>query len=72
MKDHEAYPLVASASGNGPWLEDTQGRRFIDAISSWWTNLFGHANPRINQAIVQQLQSIENVMLAGFTHRPVV
>ncbi|MBU3726959.1 MAG: adenosylmethionine--8-amino-7-oxononanoate transaminase [Polynucleobacter sp.] len=72
MKDHEAYPLIAIASGNGPWLEDTQGRRFIDAISSWWTNLFGHANPRINQAIVQQLQSIEHVMLAGFTHQPVV
>lgn len=72
MKDHEAYPLIAIASGKGAWLEDTQGRRFIDAISSWWTNIFGHANPRINQAITQQLNSIEHVMLAGFTHQPVV
>ncbi len=72
MKDHEAYPLIAIASGKGAWLEDTQGQRFIDAISSWWTNIFGHANPRINQAITQQLNSIEHVMLAGFTHQPVV
>lgn len=72
MKDHEAYPLIAIASGKGAWLEDTQGRRFIDAISSWWTNLFGHANPRINQPIVDQLNTIEHVMLAGFTHQPVV
>lgn len=72
MKDHEAYPLIAIASGQGPWLEDAQGRRFLDAISSWWTNLFGHANPRINQAITEQLKTIEHVMLAGFTHQPVV
>ncbi len=72
MKDHEAYPLIAITSGQGAWLQDVQGRRFIDAISSWWTNLFGHANPRINQAIVEQLNRIEHVMLAGFTHQPVV
>jgi adenosylmethionine-8-amino-7-oxononanoate aminotransferase len=72
MKDHEAYPLIAITSGKGAWLCDDQGRRFIDGISSWWTNLFGHANPRINQAITEQLNRIEHVMLAGFTHQPVV
>ena len=72
MKDHEAYPLIAITSGKGAWLHDAQGRRFIDAISSWWTNLFGHANPRINQAIAEQLNRIEHVMLAGFTHQPVI
>ena len=72
MKDHEAYPLIAITSGKGAWLHDAQGRRFIDAISSWWTNLFGHANPRINHAITEQLNRIEHVMLAGFTHQPVV
>ncbi|MEN9944789.1 MAG: hypothetical protein RLY18_747 [Pseudomonadota bacterium] len=72
MKDHEAYPLIAITSGQGAWLNDDQGRRFIDGISSWWTNLFGHANPRINQAISEQLNRIEHVMLAGFTHQPVI
>jgi adenosylmethionine-8-amino-7-oxononanoate aminotransferase len=72
MKDHETYPLIAITSGKGAWLCDDQGRRFIDGISSWWTNLFGHANPRINQAIADQLHRIEHVMLAGFTHQPVV
>lgn len=72
MKDHEAYPLIAITSGKGAWLHDAQGRQFIDAISSWWTNLFGHANLRINQAITEQLNRIEHVMLAGFTHQPVV
>jgi adenosylmethionine-8-amino-7-oxononanoate aminotransferase len=72
MKDHEAYPLIAITSGKGAWLHDAQGRRFIDAISSWWTNLFGHANPRINQAIAEQLNRIEHVMLAGFTHQSVI
>jgi adenosylmethionine-8-amino-7-oxononanoate aminotransferase len=72
MKDHEAYPLVAIAHGKGAWLVNTEGHRFIDCISSWWTNLFGHANPKINQAIIEQLGTIEHVMLAGFTHQPVV
>ena len=52
MKHHEAYPLVAIHHGEGPWLIDAAGNRFLDCISSWWTNLFGHANPKINQAII--------------------
>jgi adenosylmethionine-8-amino-7-oxononanoate aminotransferase len=72
MKQLEAAPPLAIARGEGPWLIDTEGRRYLDAISSWWVNLFGHCNSRINAAIVDQLGKIEHVMLAGATHEPVV
>ena len=65
-------PLVPIARGQGAWLVDFDGRRYLDGISSWWTNLFGHANPRINAALRDQLETLEHVMLAGFTHQPVV
>ena len=65
-------PLVPIARGNGPWLYEFEGRRYLDGISSWWTNLFGHANPRINAALKAQLETLDHVMLAGFTHQPVV
>lgn len=72
MKQHETHPLVPVVRGKGVWLYDTGGKRYLDAISSWWVNLFGHANPVINAAIRDQLEKIEHVMLAGFTHEPVV
>ena len=72
MKHLERTPPLAIARGEGPWLIDPEGRRYLDAISSWWVNLFGHANPRINAAIIDQLQKIEHVILAGCTHAPVV
>jgi len=72
MKQLEAAPPLAIARGEGPWLIDVDGRRYLDAISSWWVNLFGHCNPRINAAITDQLGKIEHVMLAGATHAPVV
>ncbi len=72
MKQLEAAPPLPIARGEGPWLIDYDGRRYLDAISSWWVNLFGHANPRINAAIVDQLSRIEHVILAGCTHAPVV
>jgi adenosylmethionine-8-amino-7-oxononanoate aminotransferase len=72
MKQLEATPPLAIARGEGAWLIDTEGRRYFDAISSWWVNLFGHCNPRINAAITDQLGKIEHVMLAGATHAPVV
>jgi adenosylmethionine-8-amino-7-oxononanoate aminotransferase len=72
MKQHESLPLVPIARGEGVWLYDFDGRRYLDAISSWWVNLFGHANPRINAALIAQLGQLEHVMLAGFTHEPVV
>ena len=72
MKQHETYPLVPVVRGKGVWLYDAGGKCYLDAISSWWVNLFGHANPVINAAISDQLEKIEHVMLAGFTHEPVV
>jgi adenosylmethionine---8-amino-7-oxononanoate aminotransferase len=72
MKQHEQLPLIPISSGDGMWLIDVEGKRYLDAVSSWWVNLFGHNNPRIKEAIKQQLDSLEHVMLAGFTHEPVV
>jgi adenosylmethionine-8-amino-7-oxononanoate aminotransferase len=72
MKDHEWLPLIPIKSAQGVWLEDFEGNRYLDAISSWWVNLFGHCNPRINQRIKAQLDQLEHVILAGFTHEPVI
>jgi len=72
MKHYENFPLVPIARGRGVWLYDYDGKRYLDAVSSWWVNLFGHCNPRINAALRDQLETLEHVMLAGFTHEPVV
>ena len=73
MKDHEQQlPLIPIRRGEGVWLEDYDGKRYLDAVSSWWVNLFGHANPRINAAVHAQLERLEHVILAGFTHEPVI
>ena len=72
MKQLEGTPPLAIARGDGAWLIDVNGNRYLDAISSWWVNLFGHCHPRINAAIIDQLGKIEHVMLAGATHAPVV
>ena len=72
MKQLEDHPPVPISRGEGVWLYDFEGRRYLDAVSSWWVNLFGHCNPRINAALREQLEQIEHVMLAGFTHAPVI
>ncbi|HSI23112.1 MAG TPA: adenosylmethionine--8-amino-7-oxononanoate transaminase [Methylophilaceae bacterium] len=72
MKSLEIQPLVPIARAEGVWLHDFDGKRYLDAVSSWWVNLFGHGNPRINAALRDQLEKLEHVMLAGFTHEPVV
>jgi adenosylmethionine---8-amino-7-oxononanoate aminotransferase len=72
MKDHETVPMIPLRSGSGVWLEDYSGRRYVDGISSWWVNLFGHANPRINAAVREQLERLEHAIFAGFTHQPAV
>lgn len=72
MKQHENLPLVPIKRGEGVWLYDAEDKRYLDAVSSWWVNLFGHNNPRIKEAIKQQLDTLEHVMLAGFTHEPVI
>jgi adenosylmethionine-8-amino-7-oxononanoate aminotransferase len=72
MKDHEWLPLIPVRRARGVWLEDFDGNRYLDAISSWWVNLFGHSHPHINAALNAQLESLEHVLLAGFTHEPVI
>ena len=72
MQHHETVPLIPVSHGRGVWLYDHEGTRYLDAISSWWVNLFGHANPVINAALKDQLDRLEHAMLAGFTHEPVV
>lgn len=70
MKDIETYPLIRIARGEGAELIDEAGNRYIDAISSWWVNLFGHANPRIARAVAEQAGVLEHVIFAGCSHRP--
>jgi len=72
MKAHETLPLIPMRRGEGVWLEDFDGNRYLDAVSSWWVNLFGHNHPHIKNAIKAQLDQLEHVILAGFTHEPVV
>jgi adenosylmethionine-8-amino-7-oxononanoate aminotransferase len=72
MKAHESLPIIPVARGEGAYLVGFDGRRYLDAVSSWWVNLFGHSEPRIKDAIRAQLDALPHAMLAGFTHRPVV
>jgi adenosylmethionine-8-amino-7-oxononanoate aminotransferase len=72
MHDHETLPMVPIASAEGAWLTGHDGRRYLDAVSSWWTCLLGHRHPRIVAALKDQLDRLDHVMLAGFTHEPAV
>jgi adenosylmethionine-8-amino-7-oxononanoate aminotransferase len=72
MKDYEKLPLIPIQRGKGVYLEDFDGNHYLDAISSWWVNLFGHANPKINTKLKNQLDELEHVIFAGFTHKPAV
>lgn len=72
MKDHEWLPLLPIRRGEGVWLEDFEGKRYLDAISSWWVNLFGHGNSRISTALKAQLDTLEHVIFSGFTHLPAI
>ena len=72
MKQHESLPLIPVARAEGCWLYDFDDKRYLDAVSSWWVNLFGHGNAHINAALRDQLETLEHAMLAGFTHEPVV
>ena len=73
MREHpDVLPLVPIERGEGAWLIGYDGRRYLDAVSSWWTNLFGHAEPRIARAIAKQAGTLEQVILAGFSHAPAV
>jgi adenosylmethionine-8-amino-7-oxononanoate aminotransferase len=72
MQRLAAAPPLPLVRGQGPWLFDHDGRRYFDAISSWWVNLFGHADARIGAAVKDQLDRLPHAMLAGCTHEPAV
>lgn len=73
MREHpHTLPLVPIARGEGSWLIGIDGRRYLDAVSSWWTNIHGHAEPRIARAIAAQAGTLEQVILAGFSHQPAI
>jgi adenosylmethionine-8-amino-7-oxononanoate aminotransferase len=61
-------PPLAIVRGEGAWLEAEDGSRYLDAISSWWTCVHGHAHPRLSAAISQQAATLEHVIFAGVTH----
>jgi len=69
MREHpDVQPLLPIERGEGAWLVESGGRRILDSGSSWWTNLHGHAEPRIAEAIATQARTLEQVILAGCTH----
>ncbi len=73
MREHpHTLPLIPIHHGEGAWLVGMDGRRYLDAVSSWWTNIHGHAEPRIAEAIAKQAGSLEQVILAGFSHAPAI
>lgn len=72
MKDYEELPPIVVDHGKGPWLYDINGKKYLDIISSWWANLLGHCNEEINNAVKEQIDCLEHVIFANFTHRPAV
>ncbi|MFJ7979001.1 adenosylmethionine--8-amino-7-oxononanoate transaminase [Lysinibacillus xylanilyticus] len=72
MKDYEQFPPIVIQKGQGVWLYDENNNRYLDAVSSWWVNLFGHANPRISQALSDQAFTLEHTIFANFSHEPAI
>ncbi len=72
MQRAAVVPPLPIARAQGPWLYDYEGARYFDCNSSWWVNLFGHADPGITAALKAQLDQLPHVMLAGCTHAPAV
>ena len=72
MKDYETLPPIIIEKGSGINLYDTNGKCYKDVISSWWCNLLGHCNQRINQAVKKQIDSLEHVIFANFSHKTAI
>ncbi len=72
MKDYETLPFIPIKSAKGEYLYDFDGNQYLDAISSWWVNIFGHSNSYINEKIKEQLETLEHIIFAGFTHESAV
>ena len=71
LEKDENKPIIIK-KGKGIYLEDIDGNKYIDAVSSWWVNTLGHSNKRINKTITKQLKKIEHVIFGGFSHEPVI
>ena len=73
MHDHEStYPLIPIKSAKGVYVYDFDDKAYIDCVSSWWVNIFGHCNPYINQKLIEQIHKLEHIILAGFSHEPII
>ena len=72
MKDYETDSPIIIDRGEGIYIWDLEGNKYIDAISSWWVNTLGHSHPRLNEALKKQVEKIEHVLLAGFSHKPAI
>ena len=72
MKDYETLPPIVIERGDGINLYDINGKCYKDVISSWWCNLLGHCNPRINNAVKKQIDTLEHVIFANFSHKTVI
>ena len=72
MKDYEELPPMVIDHGKGVWLYDVHGKKYLDIVGSWWCNLLGHCNPTINAAVKAQLDKLEHVIFANFSHEPAI
>lgn len=72
MKDYEALPPIIIEKGKGVYVYDENGKEYIDIVSSWWCNLLGHCNEKINESIKKQLETLEHVIFANFSHKPAI
>ncbi len=72
MKDYETLKPIVIEKGKGIYIYDTNGNRYVDVISSWWCNLLGHCHPKINAAVKKQIDELEHVIFANFSHKPAI
>ncbi len=72
MKEYETESPIIIEKGKGIYVWDVEGNKYIDAIASWWVNTLGHSHPRLNKALCEQVEKIEHVLLAGFSHIPAI
>ena len=72
MKDYEELKPIIIKKGKGPYLYDLDDKKYLDCVSSWWCNLFGHSNERINNALKKQVDKLEHVIFANFSNLPAI
>lgn len=72
MKDYETLKPIIIDHGKGVYLYDIDGNEYIDIVSSWWCNLLGHCNPKINEYVKNQIDTLEHVIFANFSHKPAI